>query len=61
MTDSLSLLLVDDDVDLCSSLSRLLKMDGLHLTAVHDGEAGVREIPGDSQRTARMWATSSRD
>jgi DNA-binding response OmpR family regulator len=48
MTDSLPVLLVDDDVDLCSSLSQLLKMDGLHLTAVHDGEAGVREALSNS-------------
>jgi hypothetical protein len=45
MTDSLPVLLVDDDLDLCSSLSQLLRIDGLH-----DGEAGVREaIPGTHQ------------
>ena len=35
-------LLVDDDVELCSSLTRLLGMDGFHVKAVHDGDSGVR-------------------
>jgi len=34
--------LVDDDVELCSSLTRLLAMDGFGVKAVHDGEAGVQ-------------------
>jgi DNA-binding response OmpR family regulator len=36
------ILLIDDDVELCSSLKRLLKMDGFALSAVHDGESGIR-------------------
>jgi DNA-binding response OmpR family regulator len=36
-------LLVDDDVELCSSLARLLGMDGFSVTAVHDGDSGVRQ------------------
>jgi two-component system response regulator CpxR len=34
-------LLVDDDVELCSSLKRLLGMDGFDVKAVHDGDSGV--------------------
>jgi two-component system response regulator CpxR len=40
---SIPILLVDDDVELCSSLARLLTMDGFSVTSVHDAEAGVRE------------------
>ena len=36
-------LLVDDDVELCASLKRLLGMDGFSVTAVHDGDTGARE------------------
>src|SRR5580700_7306349 len=36
-------LLVDDDVELCSSLTRLLAMDGFDVHAVHDGDSGVRQ------------------
>lgn len=36
------MLLVDDDAELCSSLERLLKMDGFHVESVHDGDSGVR-------------------
>lgn len=39
---SIPVLLVDDDVDLCNSLKRLLKMDGFSVRAVHDGDSGVR-------------------
>src|SRR5499425_2473755 len=39
---SIPILLVDDDVQLCSSLKRLLGMDGFEVKAVHDGESGVR-------------------
>ena len=39
---SISVLLVDDDVELCSSLKRLLGMDGFRVKAVHDGDSGVR-------------------
>lgn len=35
-------LLIDDDVELCSSLKRLLKMDGFTVTAIHDGDSGIR-------------------
>ena len=40
--DSIQVLLVDDDVELCSSLKRLLHMDGFSVKAVHDGDSGVR-------------------
>src|SRR5215471_8783377 len=39
---SIPVLLVDDDVELCSSLKRLLGMDGFEVKAVHDGDSGVR-------------------
>ena len=39
---AIPVLLVDDDVELCASLKRLLKMDGFSVKAVHDGESGVR-------------------
>jgi two-component system, OmpR family, response regulator CpxR len=39
---STPVLLVDDDVELCFSLGRLLRMDGFSVTAVHDGESGAR-------------------
>jgi two-component system, OmpR family, response regulator CpxR len=35
-------LLVDDDVELCASLKRLLSMDGFDVKPVHDGDSGVR-------------------
>ena len=38
---SIPLLLIDDDVELCSSLKRLLSMDGFSVKAVYDGESGV--------------------
>ena len=40
--NSIPVLLVDDDVELCSSLKRLLGMDGFGVDAVHDGDSGVR-------------------
>jgi two-component system response regulator CpxR len=40
--NSIPVLLVDDDVELCRSLTRLLAMDGFGVKAVHDGEAGVQ-------------------
>jgi DNA-binding response OmpR family regulator len=43
MSEPLPVLLVDDDTALCESLSQLLKMDSLAVTAAHDGESGVRE------------------
>jgi two-component system, OmpR family, response regulator CpxR len=36
-------LLVDDDVELCSALTRLLAIDGFELAAVHDAEAGIEQ------------------
>ena len=36
-------LLVDDDVELCSALKRLLAIDGFNLTAVHDAPSGVEQ------------------
>jgi two-component system response regulator CpxR len=39
---SIPVLLVDDDVELCASLKRLLSMDGFDVKAVHDGDSGVR-------------------
>jgi two-component system response regulator CpxR len=39
---SVPVLLVDDDVGLCSSLKRLLGMDGFDVRAVHDGDSAVR-------------------
>jgi two-component system, OmpR family, response regulator CpxR len=38
---SIPVLLVDDDVELCSALMRLLAMDGFDVTAVHDAESGI--------------------
>jgi DNA-binding response OmpR family regulator len=37
------ILLVDDDMELCNSLKRLLRMDGLDATAVHDAGMGAHE------------------
>jgi two-component system response regulator CpxR len=39
---SIPVLLVDDDVELCSSLKRLLSMDGFDVKAVHEGDSGVQ-------------------
>jgi two-component system response regulator CpxR len=39
---SIPVLLVDDDVELCSSLKRLLDMDGFSVKAVHDADSGIR-------------------
>jgi two-component system, OmpR family, response regulator CpxR len=38
-----SVLVIDDDVFLCSSLTRLLAKDGFAVTAVHDAESGVEQ------------------
>lgn len=40
---SVPVLLVDDDVELCASLKRLLNMEGFSVKAVHDGDSGVRQ------------------
>jgi DNA-binding response OmpR family regulator len=39
--NSVSVLLVDDDVELCASLVRLMAMEGFAVTAVHDAESGA--------------------
>ena len=39
----ISVLLVDDDVELCSALKRLLAIDGFDVTAVHDADSGIEE------------------
>jgi DNA-binding response OmpR family regulator len=39
----LDVLLVDDDVELCSSLKRLLAMDGFDVTTVHDADSGAQQ------------------
>jgi two-component system response regulator CpxR len=39
----IAILLVDDDVELCCSLIRLLGMDGFSVTAVHDADGGIRK------------------
>jgi len=36
-------LLVDDDIELCASLTKLLAMEGFTATSVHDAESGARE------------------
>jgi two-component system response regulator CpxR len=36
-------LLVDDDVELCTALKRLLAIDGFDLTAVHDADSGIEQ------------------
>jgi len=41
--EAVEVLLVDDDLELCASLTKLLAMDGFRLTAVHDAEAGIRQ------------------
>lgn len=47
---SMNVLLVDDDVELCSSLKRLLSMDGFHVKAVHDADSGVQHaLKGEYQ------------
>ncbi len=39
------ILLVDDDVELCASLARLLRMEGFEVSTVHNAESGVSEGP----------------
>jgi two-component system, OmpR family, response regulator CpxR len=41
--DPVPVLLVDDDVELCSALKRLLAIDGFDLTAVHDAPSGIEQ------------------
>jgi two-component system, OmpR family, response regulator CpxR len=52
MADAISILLVDDDTELCATLGRLLSFDGFRVTSVHDGESGVREALSGSYRLA---------
>jgi two-component system, OmpR family, response regulator CpxR len=40
---AVSVLLVDDDIELCSSLKRLLAIDGFTVTAVHNAESGIQQ------------------
>jgi two-component system, OmpR family, response regulator CpxR len=40
---TVSVLLIDDDVELCSSLKRLLAIDGFDVTAVHDADSGIAQ------------------
>ncbi|HUA01534.1 MAG TPA: response regulator transcription factor [Candidatus Aquilonibacter sp.] len=40
---SIPILMIDDDAELCSSLAKLLAMDGFHLRAVHDADSGIHE------------------
>jgi DNA-binding response OmpR family regulator len=67
------ILLVDDDIELCGSLARLLQMEGFEATAVHDAESGMREalrgkyelvildvmLPGGDGRTVLRSVRSS--
>jgi two-component system response regulator CpxR len=39
--EAIPLLMVDDDVVLCTSLSSLLKLDGFEVTALHNGNEGA--------------------
>src|ERR1700688_3239912 len=42
------ILVIDDDVELCSLVSEYLRPEGFHVEAVHDGKAGLtRAISGD--------------
>jgi two-component system response regulator CpxR len=48
--NAIPVLIVDDDIELCASLTRLLGMDGFAVQAVHDADAGVREgLKGECQ------------
>jgi len=40
---SVPILMIDDDTELCASLTRLLAMEGLEVHSVHDAESGIRE------------------
>jgi DNA-binding response OmpR family regulator len=43
-----SVLIVDDDTELCELVSEYLRREGLEATAVHSGEEGVdRALSGD--------------
>jgi two-component system response regulator CpxR len=47
---AIPVLLVDDDVELCTSLTRVLNMDGFAVTAVHDGDSGIAEAKKNSHQ-----------
>ena len=48
INESVKLLLVDDDIELCDLLIEYLGTEGFDVTAVHDGEAGVTSgLSGD--------------
>ena len=40
---TIPILIIDDDVELCASLGRLLTMDGFDVRSVHDADSGIRE------------------
>jgi two-component system response regulator CpxR len=44
------ILLVDDDVELCAALARLLRLEGFEVAAVHDAESGMAEGPTGKYR-----------
>lgn len=47
-SEEIPILLVEDDVELCNSLTRLLAMEGFSVRAVHDADSGVQEaLKGD--------------
>jgi two-component system response regulator CpxR len=50
VAEAIPVLLVDDDVDLCFTLSRLLAMDGFAVTSVHEGNAGLHEASTGSHQ-----------
>ncbi|HUI74436.1 MAG TPA: response regulator transcription factor [Candidatus Acidoferrum sp.] len=52
MSHTIPVLLIDDDKELCTSLGRLLSLEGFHVTSVHDGESGVREALSGTHRLA---------
>jgi two-component system, OmpR family, response regulator CpxR len=44
------ILLIDDDLDLCDSLTQLLRLEGFDIAAAHDGESGLREALSERHR-----------
>src|ERR1700752_808986 len=48
MNDVERILVIDDDVELCSLVSEYLRPEGFHVEAVHDGKTGLtRAVSGD--------------
>jgi two-component system response regulator CpxR len=37
----MNVLMVDDDTELCEMVTEYLKLEGFHVTAVHDGQSGI--------------------